>query len=1568
MASNASNVQLFSRVRFRVKAPVQMGETVYVCGSHPLLGGWDPQKAVQLVTSPEAFPTWFHVDTIALPTKSRVEYKYMIMSGGNFQRYESFHGNRVIVPTAYECIAEDELDSLSPPPEPASGPDRDLSASMAAQPSGNTGLSSHSSEGGGSGTGITEPPALDPASGPVASGGQRHPPQRASTPPARHRRSGSDGPLPRSSVRARGVAGPAGEVMGMGHRVPRHKASRTEGATLAGSASGVRLTEADGVLVVVPQLPVLLTHNPNGAWRVAWDEEHLLSRKRPSEHFGGEMRLRVDFVGLPNVYVPPEEQEAVRAALAPYRCRPVFLSEETAASAVKGFCKDTLWPLFHNVVDVYGEYPTRWWHRERQSARWLAYMEMNSKFGDVVVEAYNEGDLVWIHDFHLLLLPSVLARRRLRSSNMGMFLHAPFPSSEIFRTLSVRDDLLRGMLNADHIGFHLFEYARHFLACCRRIMGLEHTIQGGGRIALHNNGRDVIITVCHAGVEPLFLEHKLATDEVAMFRAQLERTAAIPAASLARQGSAGVVPAQTLVPAEGGLGSAEHLESASPIETPKHLYEQPDWEEEVHPCSGMMKVVVGLDSLERLKGLPLKLVAFELFLQEYPAWVGHVTLVQVGVFDKSRAEDCTSTQAEVEYLVRRINGRFGPQALQARAGAEAATEAPPAQAHAPLGSLTGPVVHYMQRQGGVPMAERLALFSLGHVHLSVPFRDGLNLTPLEFMFAARGGAGVVVVSEFASCSRILPGAVRVNPWKVSAVAHGIATALRLPGEEVAARVEANRSCMGDTTTSMWAERVLLDLKRASQEGGSRTYMGFGLGLNYRQLGFQSNFRNLDVQDMLASYRRTSRRLFLLDYSGTLMRSEAKGSKAAATRRHAAAAGLLEKVSGSYLAEPPVPQAVKASLRALAKDPRNTVVVLSGKQRDVLEKAFEDCPEVCLAAEHGFYYKFGRAPGPLTSTPTYTPGSPGTPGVSPTLMAANHEWQQLGEHFDDSWMDLVAAYMEGYAARTNGTFVSRKSSSMVWHFGDADADFGRLQAKELVDHLTGLLKHFPVEVFQGSAYIEVRPRGVSKGAIAQHFIHLLEGRVAAGQATLMEQTNCASAGVDSEAVQAAAESAVTSQLARRARRGRGAAKLPAAGDATEVDAMTTDMEGDTFPCGQGAAGGVAPPFQVQQPTGGPAEQPALGRPGAVVAPSKISAGPGRSGQSGHLSRRGRRVDFLLCVGDDNADESMFTMLAERQKTLAAARSRTKERRRATSSATAQVAASADAMTGTDASGGGGDAASCSSTPVQDSPDPGPGESTPPATLPPTASLVRPLHSNRNRSFGHALGGRSRRGAGGLLDSSSLLRGDFGGSLLSLASAGSGTSSGQGGSGAGSGKPSTAPVQYTVIVGRKPSSAAFFVDDTLAVERMLKVLSRVATTTNRNRSMNDLSSLTSTSGPGGGMSPSVSHFALPGLSMPPLQQPPGTPAPPNVLSVLSVREPAAPSPPEAPDTKAQPGGHLPSSASMPVLSPTDADGSGPPLLLPLLPEGGLLDASIPRSATAGNLQVYMSGIDEEAPVAF
>lgn len=150
----------------------------------------------------------------------------------------------------------------------------------------------------------------------------------------------------------------------------------------------------------------------------------------------------------------------------------------------------------------------------REAELWGAYTAVNRQFANVVVQVFNEGDLVWVHGFHLMVLPSYLVRR-IPMAKVGIFLHTPFPSSEIFRTVWCREDLLRGMLNADQVGFHLFEYARHYLTCCRRLLGLNYGMipdsYGGYNLAVESNGRHVTVTSIHAGVEPQVLNQILTS-------------------------------------------------------------------------------------------------------------------------------------------------------------------------------------------------------------------------------------------------------------------------------------------------------------------------------------------------------------------------------------------------------------------------------------------------------------------------------------------------------------------------------------------------------------------------------------------------------------------------------------------------------------------------------------------------------------------------------------------------------------------------------------------------------------------------------------------------------------------------------------------------------------------------------------------------------------------------------------------------------------------------------------------------------------------------------------------------
>lgn len=143
----------------------------------------------------------------------------------------------------------------------------------------------------------------------------------------------------------------------------------------------------------------------------------------------------------------------------------VFLSSEDIASYYLGFCNNTIWPLFHYFMN-YAIYDT---------AEWKSYENVNRLFCDAVAQVAHPDDIIWLHDYHLMLLPSLL-RERLPNAKIGFFLHIPFPSSEIYRTLPWRREILEGLLGADLIGFHTYDYVRHFLSAVRQILGFEHNL------------------------------------------------------------------------------------------------------------------------------------------------------------------------------------------------------------------------------------------------------------------------------------------------------------------------------------------------------------------------------------------------------------------------------------------------------------------------------------------------------------------------------------------------------------------------------------------------------------------------------------------------------------------------------------------------------------------------------------------------------------------------------------------------------------------------------------------------------------------------------------------------------------------------------------------------------------------------------------------------------------------------------------------------------------------------------------------------------------------------------------
>jgi len=155
-------------------------------------------------------------------------------------------------------------------------------------------------------------------------------------------------------------------------------------------------------------------------------------------------------------------EKDVMARLLADNCHPVSLSQPDVEAYYHGFCNRTIWPLFH-YFPLYAEYSEGFWQ---------AYERVNTAFANVVAGIAKPNDIIWIHDYHLMLLPKLL-RERLPKATMGFFLHIPFPSFEIFRLLPWRKQILEGLLGADLAGFHTYDYTGHFLDSVHRLLGYE---------------------------------------------------------------------------------------------------------------------------------------------------------------------------------------------------------------------------------------------------------------------------------------------------------------------------------------------------------------------------------------------------------------------------------------------------------------------------------------------------------------------------------------------------------------------------------------------------------------------------------------------------------------------------------------------------------------------------------------------------------------------------------------------------------------------------------------------------------------------------------------------------------------------------------------------------------------------------------------------------------------------------------------------------------------------------------------------------------------------------------------
>ncbi|RXK40693.1 alpha,alpha-trehalose-phosphate synthase (UDP-forming) [Tremella mesenterica] len=548
------------------------------------------------------------------------------------------------------------------------------------------------------------------------------------------------------------------------------------------------------LIVVSNRLPVTISKDEKGEYKFGMSSGGLVSALS-----GVKKTMDFTWIGWPGKEIPEADREHVNKRLmAEYSCYPVYLSDELADRHYNGFSNSILWPLFHYHP---GE-------MNFDAANWLAYREANMRFADVVASMASSGDIIWVQDYHLMLLPMLLrslisgesaqgemVRRELgrvkegvddgvikdvlhmgtgvadamdegldmlddveeegeglliktnpgqrrpkyargmsafqkqemvakskgkEGIRIGFFLHTPFPSSEIYRILPVRREILLGVLQCDLIGFHTYDYARHFLSSCTRILGLQ-TMPNG----IEFEGRYAQVGTYPIGIDPNQFVNGLKQPKVQARLAQLEKR--------------------------------------------------------FEGCH----VLVGVDRLDYIKGLPQKLHALEVFLTQHPEYVGKVVLVQLAIPSRQDVEEYQNLRACVNELVGRINGRFGTVEFMP--------------------------IHFMHRS--VPSDELTAMYALADACLVTSTRDGMNLVAFEYISSQAKRHGSMILSEFAGAAQSLNGSIIINPWDVQSTADAIYQALQLSAEQRENSWRKLYRYVAKHTAEAWGVAFVSDLRR-----------------------------------------------------------------------------------------------------------------------------------------------------------------------------------------------------------------------------------------------------------------------------------------------------------------------------------------------------------------------------------------------------------------------------------------------------------------------------------------------------------------------------------------------------------------------------------------------------------------------------------------------------------------------------------------------------------------------------------------------------------------------------------
>lgn len=598
-----------------------------------------------------------------------------------------------------------------------------------------------------------------------------------------------------------------------------------------------------------------------------------------------------------------------------YSFLPIFMNKRTYDNYYNGLSNSVIWPLFHYFTS-YAEYRNSWYE---------SYQQANVAFADALTEQLQPGDVVWIHDYHLLPLAGLL-RERIPGISIGFFLHIPFPSYELFRIMPKQwqRELLEGMLGADLIGFHTIDYASHFLKSLQMVLGLEHDMH------------------------------------VVNYRNRLIKIDIFPI-------------------------SISYSQFHDAYDNPKVRRLR----EDIRAQFAGTKMIFSVDRLDYTKGVSSRLAAYESFLVNNPGFQGKVVFVMVIV----PSRDTISRYAERKKLIDEFIGRLNSK----------------------LGTFNWQPVIY--RYSSLEFEELMAFYTGCDLALITPLRDGMNLVAKEFVASRKDMHGVLVLSEMAGAARELTDAILINPNDIEEGAAAIVKGLTMPEDEQQRRISVMQERVRRYDVQAWASDFFTQLSR----------------ITARQKEFSVKFLDDgDRRQLLDGYRETRKRLFLLDYDGTLVPFYSLPGQARPDKR------IIDMLS------------------KLAADPANTVYVISGRDSHTLEQ-WLGFLKINLVAEHGA-----------------------------RIRNDNREWENIIET-DPEWYSDIMMVMDEYVRRCSGAFIEKKDFSVAWHYRNAEPRQAKVLAAELYSELSEFASRHGLQVIMGNKVVEVRYHGVDKGTVVRRIM-------------------------------------------------------------------------------------------------------------------------------------------------------------------------------------------------------------------------------------------------------------------------------------------------------------------------------------------------------------------------------------------------------------------------------------------------------------------------------------------------